>query len=162
MSAPTRTSRWPWISALALSVALFASSDASAFTLALAGRVDPPGTEVMSAMVRLNQGEGYRYVDEHPGGWWSIALSQGDTAVFWPRGALIANVRGLDVPALEAFAMSPPPEQRILRLGAAQSLEPGSLWRRPFRHAGIKTVIFARFPAGLDLSGATVRVGGKP
>ena len=127
--------------------------------LEFAAVCDRPDPDVLAAMQRTGKGEATRLTSEG-GYWYSFALEQ-DSAFTWPRGgAIVVTLRdSTSATSLEAMAMSPPPEQRIVRLTGGTRLEPGSLWRRQFRNHGVRTVIFARFAhpfAGREVFGTSV------
>lgn len=119
----------------------------TALRLEFAAPVDRASDEVLSAMRWTGKGEATRYIADRGGWWYSFALDQGDSTIVWPGATVISvTLKDSTLAAEEVFVMSPPPEQRILRLGGMPvRLEPGSLWRRRFRNHGIRTVIFARF-----------------
>ena len=117
-------------------------------TLRQAGAIAPPGEMALAAARSMGLAQGFRYVADTPGDWRSFALAH-DSLLVWPRGTtLILTCEGHEVEAAELFAMTPPLEQRIIRLGGTFSVEldPGRLWRRGYRVGAVSTVFFARFP----------------
>lgn len=118
-----------------------------ALVLHLAGPVDPPPIEAVTAARQVGLAQAFAYVYDHPGVWYSLAL-EADTAVTWPAGARIMVAAGGDtLVALEAFAVGAPLRaERVALGGPAVVLEPDRLWRRRYRHANVCSVIFARFP----------------
>jgi len=90
-------------------------------------------------------GQGFRRAIARPDlVWYGFSIFHGDTALTWEGTDTLALTVGARVITAQVqFAMSPPPEQRILPLAGA--LRPGELWRVR-AHGGIATVVFAGFP----------------
>jgi hypothetical protein len=90
-------------------------------------------------------GQGFRRAIARPDlAWYGFSLFHGDSALMWDAGDSLALTFGArTVTAQIQFAMSPPPEQRVMPL--AGPLRPGELWRAR-AHGGIATVVFAGFP----------------
>jgi hypothetical protein len=107
----------------------------------------------LMAMRTTGLADGYRLAGETPGIWRSLAL-QHDSTLTWPRGGtIVATCDGREVKALDLFAMTPPYEQRVIRLGGAWAvdLEPSKVWQRLYQRGPrewrvMSTVLFVRFP----------------
>lgn len=115
----------------------------------MAGRIDPPSGTAIAAAQATGLAEGFRLVARAPGDWWSLALEH-DTTLTWPAHTNVTVRCGAGwVKAMDIYAMTPPLEQRVIRIGGAYALEldPSRLWRRRFRKGKVATVIFARFPS---------------
>ena len=93
--------------------------------------------------------DGFRYVADHPGNWWKLAL-EADSAFTWPgRQRVVAVFADSErVACDELWVMSPPTQQRLKRIGAGWDawVDPGELWRQPYRRRGVATMLFVRFP----------------
>ena len=121
----------------------------TAATLALGSPVDVPDPAVVAFAKTTRLGLALAYVADHPGLWYRVALAHGDTATVWPRGVLPVAVlsSGDTLRALEAFVLQPPPGAGLVRLGAGPVLiEPGRVWREPWRREGMRTKLLVRFP----------------
>jgi hypothetical protein len=122
--------------------------------------------------------QGFIYIEDHPGIWYVIMLDHGDTTTVWPTGQRVGltlaqaadTSHRVDRVVLcdELFAMTPPPQMRMLRLGVgAVKLDPGELWRKSIRRKGGDVVCtslrarFAPWPDSLEVVGLVV-AGPKP
>lgn len=128
-----------------------------------AGAIPEMPEAAIAAARSVGLAEGFRIVADRPGDWRRFMLVHGESTFTWPRDTTLFLVcEGREVEATDLFAMTPPLEQRVHRLGGryATALDPTRLWRVRSNRGTVGTVLFARFPIDSCRTDATgLRVG---
>jgi hypothetical protein len=113
-----------------------------------AGEIPMLPEAAIQAARSLGLAEGFRVVADQPGDWRRFVLVH-DSTMTWPAGfTLFLSCDSTEVPATQVFAMTPPLEQRVVRLGGwyGTRLDPNQLWRVRSNRGTMATILFARFP----------------
>jgi hypothetical protein len=153
-----------------LAAALLTAELAPGVTVREAGEIPAMPEAAIQAARSLGLAQGFRLVADQPGDWRRFVLVH-DSIVAWPAGeTLILTCDSTEVAAGLVFAMTPPLEQRVIRVGGRSGtvLDPNQLWRVRSNRGTMATILFARFPfdscrgAATGLRAGHTRSGGVP